>query len=240
MMRQTCLVVSDHSAGRIESTMLGVQFLRKLLVLVLGLSSIATAGTILSVTNANGYGWAPSINSTQYLAAGFTLGAAYTNVSISANVVSGSGSNQTSTAVAFLSSGLGVGATTVASTTFTAPASYLWPTMFSNLSLGPGTYYLILLGDANNPGGAWEMEGDIVTSDYGEGPPSAFQSSVTNPADPPGATWIPFPIPNVGQFQFAVTGTPSATSATPEPTSAILLGTGLAALVLAHRRRKCR
>jgi hypothetical protein len=167
----------------------------------------------------------------------WTQTGSYTNVAISA-FLSAFGGNGGGTGTIYLTDQIGLGTTTaneIAETTVSglASAPATATSLFSGLDLGPGTYYLITASNLGGNGLAWnEYSGNAAISgisgtnnfdEFGSGeagyPPSSFLFT-----------------DGTHEFDFSVTGDIAA--ATPEPSSFILLGTGLLGIVQ-MTRRKC-
>jgi hypothetical protein len=215
----------------------------KLLIQLCGLlasSSLALAGSI-TIASDSGTGNGQDILSN---AAGetWTQTGTYTGVSISALLdggVAGPGM-----VTAYLTDQIGAG--TSATNDITLPSTVVAPTetrgyvtLFSNLTLGPGTYYLVLDGSAFAGPAGWSGTSDpTYTLDSGVGSVNELVISGTQAAFAPAST---FTEPGTSAFFFDVTGTPGAPSAVPEPSTVCSLGTGLAGLVyLALRRSRAR
>lgn len=107
---------------------------------------------------------------------GWTQTGTYSNVSISADV------NLCGTGSSFLTTQVGAGTTVaneIASGIFTGPSNCgsnpfpSWVTMFTGLTLGPGTYFLTLNGDAF--GGGWRFDSSIAPA-LGSGVTAAGES----------------------------------------------------------------
>jgi PEP-CTERM motif len=164
----------------------------------------------------------------------WTQTGSYKDVTISAFLSSTGGSNGTGTI--YLTDQIGPGTTVanqIAETTVSGlafgPATAT--TLFSGLDLGPGTYYLIT---ANNLGG-----GGLGWNDY-NGAAAIPGISGTNNSDEFGEVEAAYPpassffAPGTNELDFSVTGD---IAATPEPSSLILLGTGLVGIVGMTRRK---
>ncbi|MBN2321013.1 MAG: PEP-CTERM sorting domain-containing protein, partial [Acidobacteria bacterium] len=183
---------------------------------------------------------APSIGVyDQTLMMSWTSPQTFTDVTIGAHLFSYDANY--SGATAYLTTQIGSGATP---TTLIASKDVTLPdvptpetTLFSGLMLGPGTYYLVLSApnDGFNTRG-W-VNGDLINIVTAAGVTVIDKAGVANNygsinADTtyaPASTFGTYAIP----LAFNVTGTPI-----PEPTSILLLGTGLGALGLVVYRRK--
>jgi hypothetical protein len=174
---------------------------------------------------------------TSYLIS-WTQTSGYSSASITADVCSNTG--LTATATAYLTNSIGTG-TTVANQIATAPISTTVAcfsgtpvTIFTGLTLPPGTYYLVISNQSGNFewnfdfGGAIEADGTGVTGNPDEA------SVATPPAYPPSdPTFSSFFGGN--RLQFSVTGSfglpPSAPTATPTLSTWGMIGLGGALLL---------
>ncbi len=165
----------------------------------------------------------------------WTQTGSYKDVTISAFLSALGGSNGTGTV--YLTDQIGPGTTTanqIAETTVsglaTEPATAT--TLFTGLDLGPGTYYLITASNLGGDGLAWNVyngaaaipgiSGTNNSDEFGEGVEAAY---------PPASSFF---APGSNKLDFQVTGD---LAATPEPSSLILLGTGLLGVVGMTRRK---
>ena len=201
-----------------------------LLVAVL-LAGPASAATLFQVTGPVGIAWTSSAS--QVLYASWTQSASFTNVDVSA-LLGGTG-----TASAFLTDQIGAGTTVgnvIASTTLSYPGSATLTSLFSGLSLGAGTYYLIIGGTG---AGNWsQADPPTVTTDPSvSGNGYGFCSSVPGSCNfgfTPASTFVAF---DILQSQLLVTGDASGV---PEPSTAATAAIALLALaVFGKLRRHC-
>jgi hypothetical protein len=216
----------------------------KFAALILGLASAiaavpASADNIISETSGGTAGSSPSIYSGQIGAASWTTTSAYSNVSIDATVgcyrCSGS-------MTAYLTTTIGPSETVadqIATSTVSVGAGPEQDTFFSGLSLGAGTYYLVLTnGDGdlyywlspNGAGGTSITTGTGVT--YNGDYLSTSPFNTINGANPPASTWTYY---GDNGLNFQVTGDPA--SVVPEPSSSLLLASGLAGFAGIVRRK---
>ena len=180
-----------------------------------------------------------AINAGQWLRASWTVTREYRNVAITVPLRSWT-DGQTFTLAAWLTSGTGPGAPDpIAMTSYTnATNSPTWlnVSLFSGLSLGPGTYYLTLSSNdaaGRLPGALWKDWAVPAITDEGatRNPFGAVGGGlgVMNPAYPPAST---FQVPDEAPLLYTVTGDP-----VPEPSSLALIG---AAILLARARSAAR
>lgn len=172
-------------------------------------------------------------------AVSWTQTGSYSNVDIFANIANSAGSG-TATATAYLMTQIGAGTTAanevVAPVTASVtgnPGLNAMTTIFSDLSLGPGTYYLVL--DPNSTDFHWDLTiPPVVSTDSGV---TAGPSVATNTVAgfPPASTFGSESF----SFIYQVTGTAGASTSTPEPSTAGMLVIGAAAIA-AWRRRAIR
>jgi hypothetical protein len=161
----------------------------------------------------------------------------FTSVSIEAQLKSNLPTQSTGTA--YLSNDIGPGAgsgnllDTFAVSTNNNADGVLIP-LFSGLTLGPGTYYLSLLG---NGGLYWTEAGSPVQTLNGatQGPDLISTGPIGTPAISTG-----FNDSTTGHLLFQVSGTPAVSTATPEPSTIVLLVACLGSMVFARRLRKGR
>jgi hypothetical protein len=183
----------------------------------------------------------------QYLAVSWTQADSWTDVEIGAYVWTNS--LAFTTGWAWLTDQLGPGTlpgSELAKSGFSFPSSDAAPTtMFSGLTLGPGTYYLVLsvdpssvdvgyrgwrsgATDGNIPPSPVATTGTGVT--FGEVVLAAVALSDT--AYPPASTFGG----NYPSLAFSVTGTRRETPTVPEPAMLVLVGIGVAGVLARHRR----
>jgi len=209
----------------------------RVLYLVLATAAVVQADTVITVT---GGSTAQGISGNGTTAESWTSSGGFTGVTISVNIGSTDANNASGTA--WLMTQIGPGTTTsqqVATTNFVAPTvvnfftSPPLTTLFTGLSLPPGTYYLVLTSPSGSV--AWQLGGS-ATPGIGvtfQGTQSAFGG--VNSSFPPASSFSA----NARTFGLQVTGAPAISSVTPAPSSLSLLLTGLAVtgLLLMRRRR---
>jgi hypothetical protein len=166
----------------------------------------------------------------------------YTNVTIDANIAVANGNpSEEATGTAYLMTEIGPGATT-AEEVASGPVSVLgnpginaMTQIFKSLTLGPGTYYLVIdPSDFNMVDSLDWDKATTPTQSFGAG----VSDAMTFVADGTAASFVPASsfTSNDSTPIFSVTGDLSATpTAAPEPSTTILLACGLAALAI---RRK--
>ncbi len=169
----------------------------------------------------------------------WTQTGSYSSVDILANIGDSAGSG-TATATAYLMSQIGAGATAgnevVAPVTASVtgnPGLNSMTTIFSGLSLGPGTYYLVL--DPNSTDFNWDLTiPPVIVTDSGvtAGP---SDTSATVAGFPPASA---FSSPSYS-FIYEVTGTTGVGTSTPEPSTAVMLIIGVVALAAWRKRTTC-
>jgi hypothetical protein len=172
----------------------------------------------------------------------WTQAGTYTDVSISAWLASGFPEvGLPASGTVYLTTQIGAGTTLadqIAQTPVSTSGNTLTETsLFSGLTLGPGTYYLITASSPGN-GVAWgDYTGEVETADVGatlNADEVADQWYLPEAAYPP-ASYLYAPTSDPGKFDFAVTGVLSATgaSAVTEPSTVTMFG--LVAAVLFAR-----
>jgi hypothetical protein len=183
-----------------------------------------TGGTLLNSPEANdpeGISW--------------TQTGSYTDVTISAFLSSIGGSDGTGTV--YLTDQIGPGTTVanqIAETTVSGLANLpaTATTLFTGLGLGPGTYYLITANNLGGGGLGWNVYNGNAAIPGISGTNNFDEFGEVEAAYPPASSFFTV---GTNEFDFQVTGD---IAATPEPSSLILLGTGLFGIV-GMTRRKC-
>ena len=204
------------------------------------LAPAAFASTIVSSTYLTGFSTTSSAGG-GLLAVSWTQTTSYTDVSVEADLAANNGLSE-AIGTAYLMKEIGAGTTAISDEIASAPVSVSGnpgldnlTSVFSSLSLGPGTYYLVIEpASVNNVDSLeWDMAG-MPSQTFGTGVSDvmAFAGTTTNAAFPPANTFaseLSTPI-------FSVTGDLGViTSPTPEPSTTILLACGLGALAVAHK-----
>lgn len=167
------------------------------------------------------------------MAGGWNQSITLTDVSIAARLDGGGG---VVTGTAWLTTRIGPGTTIadeIAHYDFAVSSPRFEPelaTLFTGLTLGPGSYYLVLTGSG---GGGWEMAANFIpTMAPGIGVASrARDSYYPVAAYPPASSFIPERASDFTDkyFQYAVT-------VVPEPSVATLCLLGCGVLIASHRR----
>ncbi len=170
----------------------------------------------------------------------FTTTTAYSNVSIAANLFALSGGQVTG----YLSNSVGPGAIPIAtSSPVTVTSAQANLTLFSGLTLPPGTYYLVLSGNmaCGDTSIGWSYSTGTPTVGPGVtlgafGYDSPFLGS-PNASNPVASTFV---TNSVNSLSVLVTGSsaPAAPTTTPIPPSLMLVVTGLAGLAIYQLRRR--
>ena len=195
----------------------------KRLLFSIGLFALAATASATTIVSDSGTSNGQAI--ADWIGESWTQTGSYTAVTITANFgASGAGT-------AYLMNHLGPG--TTAANQIASPFAFSSSgsnfTLFSGLTLGPGTYYLLV--DESTTG--WiGTSNPTYTTDAGVSNISSFTNSGTIAGYSPATTYTT----TAGALFFSVTGTPA--SATPEPATLGLLPAPLAGLVLAAKRRK--
>ena len=188
--------------------------------------------SIISTTNSFGALDLGGTNPYYTEAQGWTMTSAYTDVSISAAV--GNDTNSQSLIYAWLTTTIGPTETVadvIASTQISPLNNDSLQTIFSNLDLGAGTYYLVMTAGTNlGLNSAQWFGGTNATTAPGVTIMDLAFSSATNASNPPASTFTT----DAGRnLDIQVTGD---LPAVPEPTTA-LFGVALMGVCAAARRR---
>ncbi|MBL8222167.1 MAG: PEP-CTERM sorting domain-containing protein [Bryobacterales bacterium] len=200
------------------------------IALFLASAALALPGTVISVTGSNPGG----INLGGIGAVSWTQSGAFSGVSISAVMTNSFGTGQSIAFHAYLTDAIGPGATVadeIDSTAFSiAPGFNQTVNLFNGLSLGPGTYFLVISSDLGATGaGGWSVTTSSPTVTTGLGVTrNADRGSNGAAALYPPATNIP--VLTGGSLLYSVTA-----SDVPEPATTALIACGLA--IIAVRRR---
>jgi hypothetical protein len=180
---------------------------------------------------------------------GWSQTGTYTNVSISAdvNIVGSPGDppiKPTDTGLSFLTTQVGLGTTVanqIASGTFAGPSNWganptpNWITLFTGLTLGPGTYYLTL--DTTGYGGGWRVDTTANSPALGPGvtPAGSRYGYCDNVSFPCGGY---APAMTIGTDPPYVLRVDVEGTQTPIPAALPLFAGGLGVIGLLARRRK--
>ena len=204
-----------------------------LLVLAIGSASGARAATILSQT-----GDASAVLVNDPIVLSWIQPSLYTGVSIMA-AVSSNNFGPGGAGTVWLTTKVGPGTTAVdvvASTELTGvPYAVLGPAvlteLFSGLTLGPDTYYLVLSSDGKSPGLGWVLVSSPI-SIVAPGVTTTILVGMGGAPFPPAYDGL---FPGTGDLAYSITGT---SPAVPEPASLCLFGTGLVSLRAWRKRRQ--
>ena len=205
----------------------------KYLAIALLLANSAMGATVISVTwNASSSGTAIGLAAVSWNQTG-----SWSNVAIGANLV-GNGL-VVSTATVYLMNQIGPGTTAanevappVPISTAANPGLNVMLPLYSGLSLGPGTYYLVFAPDAGSVLG-WDVTGNQQVLGPGV-TQNTDQGSLTPDAFAPASAFS-----NASNSRiFSVTGTLGAAPGVPEPSTVIMLFAGLTGLAVKALRKR--
>jgi hypothetical protein len=176
------------------------------------------------------------INSTGLMVASWQQTGTFSGVSITAKLLDFSASAP-ATATAFLTNQIGAGTTQLANEVANGPISisnttYTNVLLFSGLTLGPGTYYLVIQNGSNlSWGGTFGTPTTVQTgAGVTVGPTSGFAFGPPAPYAP-ASTFTN----KTTRFLFSVTG--NAGAAVPEPALGLLVSAGLGGFLLIRKFR---
>jgi hypothetical protein len=233
---------NHHNPGIIVSVLRSatVRFcnMRPLLcLLVIWLAaSVQAATTYISETGPNGGN--VTVEPSQFMAESWTQTVTLTNIQILADLAAAGG---LPTGIVYLTNAIGNGTTSGAnqvainaSAPFTAGATPAFQTLFTGLTLGPGTYYLVITGPGPNPSdnNFWEAASPptLVTA-TGVTYNALFQGSGTTSETQSGYA----PSSSFASLGNAITLQFMVSSGVPEPASYLLMASGLLAFAAAKR-----
>lgn len=227
-----------------------------ILPLLLAFVPFATAATIIqAVDNSSPNSMQLDLPGSAVTAAGvvsWTQTVGFANVSVSAYIFSEAGPDGTpgDQYTAYLTNKIGAGTTAanqVANpvTNFAAPFDAPVPgtpaLLFSGLTLGPGTYYLVIQSLNNSPSGLlWESKAGLAPT-FGAGVSGgnfsrALSDGSVGQLNGAFAPASDFPLMDIGgSVMYAVTGEAAANDGVPEPASRALAGLGLIAIGVTRR-----
>ena len=201
----------------------------RIAALAAALAASSQAGTIASETGTYGYGY--TANGQNTVAITWTQTQAYQNVTISAPLY---GFGSSTTTLVQLTNALGSGTTAaanqIASATVTdSIGSPSFVTLFTGLSLGPGTYYVVA-----SQGFAWY--GNTTGTTTGAAGVSGIANLYTTAGVNSYAPSSTFGVDPGNQFFFSVTG--NAVASTPEPASTLMVCVSIVGMIGYRGRRR--
>jgi hypothetical protein len=213
--------------------------MRPFLLFVALAASTQAATTYISETGPNGGN--VTVEPSQFMAESWTQTVTLTNIQILADLAAAGG---LSTGTVYLTNAIGNGTTSAAnqvaintSAPFTTGSTPAFQTMFTGLTLGPGTYYLVITGPGPNPSdnNFWEAASPptLVTA-AGVTYNGLFQGSGTGSETQSGYG----PSSSFSGLGSALTLQFIVSSGAPEPASYLLAAAGLLAFAAAKRLHK--
>jgi hypothetical protein len=229
------------------------RILRPLALFLFFASAISTVAhadvTIYSTSSSvsSGFSLENQYYDSQFGAASWTQTGSYTDVGINAmlgDIYSGD------TGTAYLSTSIGASAIPITSQTFDFPSETDGTvSLFSGLSLGPGTYYLVVAGAPTETqcnlgppylgcGTYWDASTTpTIISDTGVTGNGFYGANHGSNTNPPASTWYALSPTDFGDLLFSAEGDPSTQSVIPEPGTLVLFGSGLVAIGIKLRRK---
>jgi hypothetical protein len=203
-------------------------------------ASLSSAATIYSITGPPTGG--AQISSISVIGEQWTMSTSFTNINVSVMVGNLTTSGTQTQGEAWITNQIGPGTTNsnvFAYDVFAIPpmptqTSYSSVNIFNGLTLGPGTYYLILTSNDGSSGWATSTSKVVATgSGVTAGNEWFAPAQNINQAFEPASTFIDF---GAGNKLFTITGDP-VNRVVPEPSVGLLVLPALAALAWFRNRR---